>query len=341
MSKEITKEMLFNSFANKATAIQKRRIDEWAKDPGNREIFYECLAQWESENLQYSSDVDAALRRHRRYLQLNTLSANANSAAGKVAPRRPFLKIAVAASFLMVAMMAGYLAREKILLKTVATGYGETKSILLNDGTKVILNSNSTLTISRFGFGEYTREVSLEGEADFSVAHLPGDQQFVVRTVDDHDIVVLGTEFTVYTRLHRFKVALSKGKIQLHYRENVKDKDLIKDLIMVPGELVTIDSRGNAITQKTPDPAVFSAWKDNRYIFDHTSLQDICTLFKDDFGVDIEIADPEISTWAVSGSFKAYTAQELLEALAGSSGLMYKQENKKIIIHSISEKNKP
>src|SRR5882762_1077991 len=158
MSKEITKEMLYNSFANKATAIQKRRIDEWARDPGNRELFYECLAQWESENLQYASDVDAALRRHQRCLQLNTPSANADSAGGKVAPGRPFLKIAIAASFLMTALMAGYLAREKILLKTVATGYGETKSVLLNDGTKVILNSNSTLTMPRFGFGEYTRE---------------------------------------------------------------------------------------------------------------------------------------------------------------------------------------
>jgi transmembrane sensor len=341
MSKEITKEMLFSYFANKATAIQKKGIDEWAKLPGNKELFYECLAQWESENLQYSSDVDAALRRHRRRLQLNTLPADADNTGGKSVPGRPFLKMSIAASLLLAALIGGYLSREKILLKTFVTAYGETRSVLLSDGTKVILNSNSTLTIPRFGFGEYTREVSLVGEGNFSVAHLPGNQLFVVRTVDGHDIVVLGTEFTVYTRLHRFKVALSKGKIQLHYRENEKDKSSVKDLIMVPGELVTIDSGGKAVSQKTQDPAVFSAWKDNRYIFEHTSLQEICTLFKDDFGVDVEITDPEISTWAVSGSFKASTAHELLEALAESSGLIYKQENKKIIIHSISVKNKP
>ena len=337
MSKEITREMLFNYFANKATAIQQRRIDEWAKDSGNREIFYECLAQWESENLQYSSDVDAALRRHRRRLQLNIPSGDANAAERNVTARRPFLKMSIAASFLIAALIGGYLSRDKILLRKFATAYGETKSVLLNDGTKVILNSNSTLTIPRFGFGESTRDVSLAGEANFSVAHLPGNQRFVVRTADGNDIVVLGTEFTVYTRSHRFKVALSKGKIQLHYRENEKNKDLI----MVPGELVTIDSGGKAVSQKTPDPAVFSAWKDNRYVFEHTSLQEICALFKDDFGVDIEIADPEISAWAVSGSFKAATAQELLEALAGSAGLIYKQENGKFIIHAISLKDKP
>ena len=336
MSKDITREMLFNYFANKATVIQRRRIDEWAKESGNMEIFYECLAQWENENLQYSSDVDAALRRHRRRLHLNIPSGEATSGT-RIGTSRTFRSLSIAASFLIGALIIGYLAREKIVFKTFATSYAETKSIVLDDGTKVILNSNSSLTVPRFGFGENTRDVSLVGEANFSVTHLPGDQRFVVRTVDGHDIVVLGTEFTVFARVHRFKVALSKGKIRLHYREN-KDN---KDLIMVPGELVTIDSKGKAVSQKTVDPSVFSAWKDNRYVFEQTTLEDICTLFKDDFGVEIEIADPEISTWAVSGSFKATSAQELLEALAGSSGLVYEQENKKIIIHSISGKNKP
>ncbi len=43
MSQEITKEMLFNYFANTVTAIQKRSIDEWARNSSNREFFYECL----------------------------------------------------------------------------------------------------------------------------------------------------------------------------------------------------------------------------------------------------------------------------------------------------------
>ncbi len=333
MSQEITKEMLFTYFANKATAIQKRRIDEWAKDPGNLEIFYDCLAQWESENLQYSSDVDAALRRHRR----RTIDYPASVANQTRYIRRPFLKLSIAAAILMGVLISGYVAKDPILFKKLSTAYGETKSISLSDGTNVVLNSNSTLTIPRFGFGQFTRDVKLDGEANFSVAHLPGNERFVVRTTTGQQIVVLGTEFTVYTRQDRFKVALSKGKIQLHYREDETNKNLI----MEPGELVTIDSKGKAISKKTPDPEVFSAWKANRYVFNQTSLEDICTLFRDNFGLDIEIADPEISTWTVSGAFKASNAQELLEALAGSSGLVYKKVNQKVIIHSISIKSKP
>jgi len=332
MLNEISKEMLFNYFDNKATTLEKRRIDEWAKDPQNKESFYEYLAQWESLNIQYISDVDAAIRRHQRRLEIVQVDVDV---ADKVPSKRLAFKFSVAASLLMAVLIMGYLSKDKVLYKTMATSYGETRSVLLEDGTTVVLNANSSLTIPRLGFGDYTRNVFLKGEANFSVAHLPGNQKFVVKTMDGPDIVVLGTEFTVYNRLHQFKVSLSKGKIQLNYKKNQGGKNLI----MRAGELVTIDSKGKAVLKKTVDPEKFSAWKDNRYVFEHTSLQDICTLFREDFGVDIEIADPEISTWAVSGTFKASNAQELLEALAESSGLVYKKENQKVIIHSIKKPN--
>lgn len=333
MSNEISREMLFNYFDSKATTLEKRRIDEWAKDPQNKELFYEYLAQWESLNIQYISDVDAAIRRHQRRLEIVQVQDDTNNAPNT--SRRSFTKLSIAASFLLAALIVGYLAKDRVLYKTLTTSYGETKSVLLEDGSKVILNTNSNLTIPRFGFGDYTRNVSLKGEANFSVAHMPGNQKFVVKTPDGPDVVVLGTEFTVYNRPHQFKVVLSKGKIQLNYKENQRSKNLI----MRAGELVTINSKGKAVLKKTVDPEIFSAWKDNRYVFEHTSLQDICTLFKEDFGLTIEIADPEISSWAVSGTFKASNAQELLEALAESSGLVYKRENQKVIIHSIKKPN--
>jgi len=333
MSNEITKEMLFNYFANKATAIQKRRIDEWAKDASNRETFYECLVLWESENLQYVSDTEAAIRRHQRRTSIAPAVESVKNQG--IAFRGLFAKLSMAASIMLAMLVIGYFSREKIFYKTTTTAYGQTKSVLLEDGTKVILNANSALTIPRFGFGDYTRNVSLKGEANFSVAHLPGDQKFVVKTSGGPDIVVLGTEFSVYTRLDRFKVALSKGKIQLNYKDTTRNKNLI----MKPGELVTINSKGKAVLQKTPDPEVFSAWKDSRYVFERTSLHDIGILFKDDFGVELVIADPEISTWSVSGTFKASNAQELLEALSEASGLVYSKENQRVVIYSAKNKS--
>ncbi len=336
MSKEITEETLFNYFDNKATTLEKKRIDEWVKAPENEELFYKYLTQWESKNLQYVSDVEAAIERHQNRLRTSKQTDLENNQETRGAQKRLSLKWLVAASLLIGVILGGYFSKDQVLYKTLATSYGQTKSVLLDDGTRVVLNSNSALTIPRFGFGDYTRRVSLKGEADFSVKHLPGDQKFIVKT-PGADVVVLGTEFTVYTRPHGTKVVLSKGKIQLNYNEKNKSKNLI----MHPGELVTIDAKGNAVMKKTANPEAFSAWKEHRYVFDHTSLQDLCTLFEENFGLKIEMTDHEISTWTLSGAFKASDAEELLEALSESSGLVYKKENQKVIILSLRNRSNP
>ena len=333
MSEEITKEMLYSYFANELTTIQKRRIDEWAKKEGNRELFYECIAQWEAQNIQYHSDVESALRRHQRRQEI-THSIQEKNDQAKGLSRRVVSRLVAAAALLMIFTLAGYFSKDEILYQTISTINGQTKSVSLSDGTRVILNSNSSLTVPRFGFGEKTRQVFLKGEANFSVTHLPSKQKFVVKTADGADIVVLGTEFTVYSRAHKFKVALAKGKIQLNYKEQTRQKELV----MKPGDLVTINSKeGKAVLEKTDHPQKFSDAKDNRYVFEHTALIDVCAVLKKDFNIDIEIEDPDISTWAVSGSFKASNAQELLEELAESSGMVYEEKNNRIIIHSIDK----
>jgi ferric-dicitrate binding protein FerR (iron transport regulator) len=333
MAEEITREMLFSYFANELTAIQKRRIEDWVKQGDNLELFYECLALWESQNLQYHSDVEAALKKHQARLELRSQVIHIEGHGKKAAGRKTSWVVAAASLFILLAL-SGYFAKDAILTKTLATADGEKRSFFLSDSTWVTLNSNSSLVIPRFGFGDHTRNVFLTGEANFSVAHLPTKQKFVVKTAEGTDIVVLGTEFTVYSRQSKFKVALIKGKIQLNYKES----KLQKNLIMSPGDLVTINSPGGkAVVEKTTHPERLEDASDNRYVFDHTPLQEVCDVLKKDFNIDIEIASPEISTWSISGSFKASNAQDLLEELTQSSGLVYEQQGDRIIIRTTKE----
>jgi len=60
----ITKEYLYHYFDGKATSLQKQYIDEWVKHPDNREFFYECLAQWEKQHLQYWAPAQQGYQRH-------------------------------------------------------------------------------------------------------------------------------------------------------------------------------------------------------------------------------------------------------------------------------------
>lgn len=64
----VTKELLFNCFDGRATALQKQLIDDWARQPENEEFFYKCLVEWELAHPQYPVDVLGAIDKYRTFV---------------------------------------------------------------------------------------------------------------------------------------------------------------------------------------------------------------------------------------------------------------------------------
>lgn len=220
MKTQVSKEALLHYFAGQATALQKQQLDEWAKDEENQEFFFECLARWESQHTQFSADANKALERH-QIRMTNQVSVSATEPVRFIKqPARSFTSSwsgwLVAPTISTVLLFTGVYFKEYLLYTSYRTTYGETRSLKLSDGSQVTLNANSLVQVPRFGFGEKTRKVMLNGEANFAVKHLSGDQKFIVQTDKNFEVVVLGTEFMVNTRELGQKVILNKGKVQLH-----------------------------------------------------------------------------------------------------------------------------
>lgn len=334
MKNQITKEALFNYFAGGATALQKQLIDEWAKDESNRELFFECLALWEIQNLQYEANTQDALECHRQ--RIHNQSANQSALSPEPDPGKiVFGRIMpswfgrmLAASVGIVLLLSGFFFKDDVLFATYRTAFGETRTILLTDGSQVTLNANSSLQVPRFKFGQKTREVRLNGEADFSITHTSDDQHFVVRTDKHFEVVVLGTEFLVNTRDKESKVVLNKGRVELLYQEG----NASRQLMMKPGNLVTFDQVGRISLKQTPKPQDYTAWKEHRFVFAETTLSDIRRLFAENYGITLQIADKALSQWTISGSFTAYSAEELIETLTSASNLRYQKQGNTIVI---------
>ncbi|MCE6990157.1 FecR family protein [Dyadobacter sp. CY323] len=323
MNTEINKELIFNYFAGRATAFQKQMIEDWATDSANREQFFIWLQEWEQNNAQYFSDVEKGLSRH--WTRINN-QGNGIETAAEVAleetKRVPFFSRfnwLIAASVVFVIAAGGWFFKENLEYHIHRTSFGEIRRFSLPDGSKVVLNSNSVLKIPRFGFGTKTREVLLSGEANFDIRHTRDHQRFIVKTINSLEVEVLGTEFDVYSRPRGTKVILNKGKVQLRYQQG-QDR---KQLTMKPGDLVTMDEKGYASLRKTDHPEKFSAWKAHRFVFNKTSLKEVCHLFEDNFGVKVDIPDSTLAGLTISGSFTALNAEELLEILTEDSGLNY------------------
>lgn len=326
MKEGINKELIFSYFSGRATAIEKEIIDQWASQSRGKELFFIWLQEWENQNLQYQADVEKGLSRHK-------LRMSREDRPMAVVENNPSLPERLvlwwpggswfAAAMVLIIVSAGWLSRDSIRYQTFSTSFTETKRLQLADGSKVVINANSSLRIPRFGFGEKMREVYLTGEADFNITHTKDHKRFIVHANDNLDIEVLGTEFNVYARPRGTKVVLNKGKVQLNYR----DGRSVRQLTMSPGDLVTMDNNGIKSVTKTENPQNYSAWKAHRFIFENESLMEICHLFEDNFGVKVQIPDSTLARQTISGSFTALNAEELLEILTDDSGLSYQKSD--------------
>jgi len=185
---------------------------------------------------------------------------------------------------------------------TQSTQYGEIKTIILPDSSKVILNGHSTITYLKHWFKHQAREVTLEGEGFFDVNHLnknidtilPNERFFVHGK--DITIEVLGTAFDIRQRRGETEVVLQRGRIKLSVRDSSKTK-----IIMTAGEIFTYDPTAKKMIQAMTIPENYSAWKEKKLILNHPTLEQIANYLEDNYGKKIIIEDASLKERKIEG----------------------------------------
>ncbi|MFC5412861.1 FecR family protein [Larkinella bovis] len=314
MESEVNKHLIFSYFGRTASPLQRELIAQWLREEKNEEQFYEWLEEWESSHPQYHAPTDRAHQRYAAFLADHPQASEAPADEPEpLPPHRWHRKQWLVAASLLFLLGLGALAFEKPLrYQTYETAFGETRSFRLSDGSTVMLNANSSLQVPRWGFGRRTREVLLTGEASFSVTHLPNDQKFVVKTRKNFEVVVLGTEFTVFARKRGTRVTLNKGQVRLHYQEGVARKHLT----MQPGELVTLDPHNQLALKKVRSPQLRPTWNEKRFVFDETPLQEVAYLLEENYGLQVSIRDSALADRRLMGSFRADNVDQLLQSIS-------------------------
>lgn len=324
MNKSVNKNIIFENFAGRATPLQKKLIEAWIQEPSNKELYYEWLDEWENQFIQILPDVDAALEKS--LLKIEQSEQIFSIASKQSSPRylgKNSIWFAVAAAITVVFSIGLFLGKNYIFYQNYRTAFGEIEKIELSDGSRITLNANSSLKVPRFGFGNSIREVVLIGEANFSVKHTIDNKRFIVKTDKNFEIEVLGTEFNVNARQKNAKVVLNKGKIQLNYKAG----KIAKKITMKPGDLVVIDPKGYINLKEVSQPQIFSAWKEQRFVFDETSLQEVAIMIEENFGLTINFKEAFLAKKTISGTFHAENADELLQVIAELLEINYNRQN--------------
>ncbi len=322
-SEHITKSMVFAYFSHQATPIERRQIETWLSSPEGVERYYAYLDEWERHFPQFQSNADTRRNQFEAFMRnadrLDTpepdFVPDERSASEEVNASwlKKNYRWFVAASVLLLAGV--WLTTDMWYYQILVSKNHEIVTARLEDGSEVELRANSSLKYPRFGFGRQ-REVWLDGEAAFKVAHLADGRRFKVNLGGQTVIEVLGTEFVVNSRKRANKIILKSGSIRL--TSPVAEVPLL----MKPGEMVTVTAEHEELEKvQLGLKAEEADWKTQHFEFQDTPLKDVALQLHDAYGVSVRMNRPIVSARTLSGTFQAETAEDLLEAIVEMMGL--------------------
>lgn len=214
------------------------------------------------------------------------------------------------------------------------TSFGETRTVVLPDRSKVVLNANSKISYSAVWNGEEAREIWLDGEAYFSVVHTESDQKFIVHTSKDVSVEVLGTTFDVLRRGDRTRVVLNSGSIKLNLYRDEKHQEVL----MTPGELLEFKKEPSTYVKKKANADHISSWTENKLTFDGTPLSELVSVLQENYGLHVTLADSALQDQKLWGSVPSHDATLLLEAISSSFNFSIEKNGNEILISDKKEK---
>ncbi len=229
------------------------------------------------------------------------------------------------AAIVLLSFTTGYLFQPTkvetgIHYSEIFVPYGEMSQITLSDGTRVLLNSGTTL---RFPdkFGENNRTVSVDGEAYFNVTKIP-DKPFTVQS-DDLNVKVLGTSFnySAYKEDATASVTLVEGIVE------VQDTTGRTISTLLPGHMLTKNNKTNSISTKEVKTEFYSSWSEGKICFDDEPFDQIAKKIERWFNVVIYFENEQLKTRRFTGTIlKNKPVDQIMQAFELLSPIRFKHQ---------------
>lgn len=194
-----------------------------------------------------------------------------------------------------------YPMEEKVVYNEVHVQEGgRANTLVLADGTKVVLNAASTFKYPS-NFNAKNRQVYLTGEAYFEVTRNE-EKPFVVK-LKSQDVTVLGTTFNVqaYEDESYSVVTLLSGKVMLDAFNELGEST--GRLFLKPNQQVVSDNKTGATSLLDVDASLANAWINGEYKFKDESLSAIVNRLEKYYNVRIHLDDLYLKEIRYTGTF--------------------------------------
>jgi ferric-dicitrate binding protein FerR (iron transport regulator) len=361
-------EILIHSFLkNTITASEEKELFDWIKsDPANISYFNSIANIWLSASVfkdKHEINLEEAYQR----VRTKNKEIDSNFSTSR------FIKITwqkAAAVLIPVMLLSGLLT--KVLfhstipqtLTVFEVPYGSKSTVVLPDGSKVILNAGSKLTYNN-EFGYKHRSLRLLGEGYFKVAKNK-DMPFIVHA-GNITIKATGTEFDVkaYSEDKTIETILVEGSVEVNKIKKVKsaapfvlmpsqsliynkESDHITINVAIKNKdpkkeekLITTSPLLNVSVNKTEiDPVINTTWKETKWNINKKDLSELTKELERKYDVTIQLDSEKLKSIKFTGTLKDESLEQVLAAISIAFPIEYKIVGKNVEITENKEQMK-
>lgn len=263
-----------------------------------------------------------------------------------VEQRSRWLPLAAAFACVLTLFVAGVIWFQ--YASVIATGVGEQRQLVLEDGTRIFLNTDTRVVVK---FDETARRVELRrGEALFNVAKHQ-DWPFIV-VAGDRQVRAVGTSFVVRKDAQRLAVTLVEGSVLVSPVVPALDEtvqptvdapgavdptppaaahDDAGEFKLAAGQRLTF-STGAPTKLDTPSVEKTTAWRRGQVILDDTTLQAAVAEMNRYNEIKLVVQDADAGELLINGLFQAGDSIHFANAVAQAYGLSVDQRRGEIVI---------
>ena len=231
----------------------------------------------------------------------------------EIGGRRPALRwvAGLAASIIVAAGLGWWLTLARP--EQFQTKVGEQRSVLLADGSRVTLNTESKIEVRLQA--DHRIVQLLQGEVLFDIAH------DAARPFDVHAgrVVVraVGTQFDIDRRATRMAVTVVEGRVAMI----AADSHTGNLPVLSAGDRVIVRGASLGTLEHGVNLSEVTAWTQHQLVFRHRSLGEIADEFNRYNVGRIEIRSPSLREQELTGTFRTNDVASFVAVLAGIPGV--------------------
>ncbi len=291
----------------KSTVKEQQELLSWMREANNLSRFNNIKEEWWREHKSEKSAYDLSLNR----LSDRLTEKRQLEKSKKLSQFYKYAAVVLLLVSLGTSLLFTQYANKKagLQLTEVSTDFGQISNILLSDGTKVWINSGSTVTYNNY-YGINNRDIAVDGEAFFEVKK----NKKIPLTVDMKDLTVevTGTEFGVsnYGDNENMNVILEEGSVNIL---STRNKKLLMEL--KPNEMAHFNKEAHTIEKRTVRPEHYTSWRNGIIHIFELPLSQLVHKLEKRYNQKFIIEDERIMSLPFTLSIENETLPEILKLI--------------------------